>query len=321
MATLSLEALPLHDAATQSLSYFRRDALIHTGSLIAANARFVCYAIKGNGIIRAIHRPSESLCLLRGHSKEVVDMKLVGSTEFTNTHHDLLASVANDQTVIIWRLSYDGAEVKQEQTLTFDSPFKTPVGGFDRIALRAPTDALASMAVAALGGDRLCFWSLDGSVGGQLTSHGCCEIENEIENGGMEGQRRIISCMAFAEAPHTHFAAGFTDGTVFTTSEATFEALGSVEAPSVLSGSTFVAHAAGKRDPPLDGVSLVSFFRRGGDKPRLLTCGSGNWEVKIWSDESAGGFKEVQALSMPASTPNLRATPLLATYAGLPLTT
>ena len=45
----------------------RRSPALHTGSLIAANGRFTCYAIP-SGVIRVIDRQTEALGLLRAAS-------------------------------------------------------------------------------------------------------------------------------------------------------------------------------------------------------------------------------------------------------------
>lgn len=340
---LQLDSLPLHDAQTQSLSYFRREAAVHTGSLIAANRRFVCYAIRANGIIRAIHRPSESLCLLRGHTKEVVDMKLLPACQNaseTSDEKEYLASVANDQSVIVWNLIFTGTEVtlrrtrrpapalpsllpsigachllsahahpqvNHSQLLNLKWPIETPVGVSDRIALRAahvPSGTPARVA-AVLSGSRLLLWDLTPELQVEEVPH---------ELGPRASSGTSITCLAFAPDASSLIASGASDGRV------TLRAAESLlKAGETFSGEAleFEAHGGAA------GVSLVGFIASANAMHRLLTCGHGSWEMKLWAFPNGvipngvlSGCEPqlLQTLSVPGE-PKLRATPLLASFA------
>ena len=55
--------------------------------------------------MRVIHRETEEKALLRGHALEVVDLKFLPG-------QDVIATVANDGNVYVWRLSCVGSEIK-----------------------------------------------------------------------------------------------------------------------------------------------------------------------------------------------------------------
>ena len=56
-------------------------------------------------MVRVIHRETEEKALLRGHALEVVDLKFLPG-------QDVIATVANDGNVYVWRLSCVGSEIK-----------------------------------------------------------------------------------------------------------------------------------------------------------------------------------------------------------------
>ena len=55
--------------------------------------------------MRVIHRETEEKALLRGHALEVVDLQFLPG-------QDVIATVANDGNVYVWRLSCVGSEIK-----------------------------------------------------------------------------------------------------------------------------------------------------------------------------------------------------------------
>ena len=96
--------LPRENAQVQDIALYKRERAVHQGSLIAVNASWTCYAIRG-GMVRVIHRETEEKALLRGHALEVVDLKFLPG-------QDVIATVANDGNVYVWRLSCVGSEIK-----------------------------------------------------------------------------------------------------------------------------------------------------------------------------------------------------------------
>eukprot|EP00899_Mesostigma_viride_P007149 jgi/Mesvir1/16435/Mv18157-RA.2 len=68
------------------------------GSSIAVNKRYVCYGLAA-GQIRVLDRDSGARALLKGHSKAVLD------AAFFSEEEDLLASVAEDLSLLVWRIA------------------------------------------------------------------------------------------------------------------------------------------------------------------------------------------------------------------------
>lgn len=68
------------------------------GSLIAVNHNYICYVVKGN-MIRVINIFSAKRALLRGHTKGITDLRFCGG------NGDVLASVAADGRLLVWRFS------------------------------------------------------------------------------------------------------------------------------------------------------------------------------------------------------------------------
>ena len=71
--------------------------------------------------MRVIHRATEEKALLRGHALEVVDLKFLPG-------QDVIASVANDGNVYVWRLTCVGTEIKcaARPFCTADQPHLLP---------------------------------------------------------------------------------------------------------------------------------------------------------------------------------------------------
>ena len=56
-------------------------------------------------MVRVIHRATETMALLRGHALEVVGLKFLHG-------QDVIASVANDGNIYVWRLECSGSEIQ-----------------------------------------------------------------------------------------------------------------------------------------------------------------------------------------------------------------
>ncbi|EOD05772.1 hypothetical protein EMIHUDRAFT_453607 [Emiliania huxleyi CCMP1516] len=122
----------MQDVESRSLSMLRRSPALHTGSLIAANGRFACYAIP-SGVIRVIDRQTEALGLLRGHTREAVDLSITAG----GGDECLLAAVANDGQALVWRVRAGGSAVQSERLLSVKVDGTSP-GADDRIVSAAP---------------------------------------------------------------------------------------------------------------------------------------------------------------------------------------
>ena len=72
--------------------------------------------------MRVIHRETEEKALLRGHALEDVDLKFLPG-------QDVIATVANDGNVYVWRLSCVGSEIKSEPVLQATWGERPPQGG------------------------------------------------------------------------------------------------------------------------------------------------------------------------------------------------
>ena len=198
--------LPRENAQVQDIALYKRERAVHQGSLIAVNANYTCYAIRGarvpataqaglprphnhalarltGGMVRVIHRATEEKALLRGHALEVVDLKFLPG-------QDVIATVANDGNVYVWRLTCVGTEIKCVPLGTADQPHppwlpdrhpsttahlgcchrrsepvlqatwgeRPPQGGVDRVVFQ-PTPEPELLA-SVMGGHSLLLWSL-----------------------------------------------------------------------------------------------------------------------------------------------------------------
>ena len=71
-------------------------------------ANYTAYGIRG-GLIRVIHRHSDAMGLLRGHSHNPQDLAFLAGT-------DVLASVAGDGNLFVWKLQRaDSGEISPEE--------------------------------------------------------------------------------------------------------------------------------------------------------------------------------------------------------------
>ena len=134
-------------------------------------------------MVRVIHRATEEKALLRGHALEVVDLKFLPG-------QDVIATVANDGNVYVWRLTCVGTEIKCVPLGTADQPHppwlpdrhpsttahlgcchrrsepvlqatwgeRPPQGGVDRVVFQ-PTPEPELLA-SVMGGHSLLLWSL-----------------------------------------------------------------------------------------------------------------------------------------------------------------
>jgi len=82
---------------TIPITHYKTDFAPTRTNLISVNDRLIVYAIKG-GMIRVIEQNNALRTLLRGHTAPVKDLAFYSSTS------DILASTAEDDTIIIWRV-------------------------------------------------------------------------------------------------------------------------------------------------------------------------------------------------------------------------
>ena len=88
----------------KTLANYKRPSAAHaTGSIIAANANFTCYALIKDGLVRAIHRESAAMGLCRGLPHAVADLRFCAG-------QDMIAAISKSGAVAAWRLAAaDGA--------------------------------------------------------------------------------------------------------------------------------------------------------------------------------------------------------------------
>ena len=69
------------------------------------------------GLIRTIHRPTNTATLLRGHASEIVDMQFLVTGGGTGAA-DLLGTIAEGGNVLVWRLAPpEGNDIRFHTTL------------------------------------------------------------------------------------------------------------------------------------------------------------------------------------------------------------
>ncbi|KAJ1649351.1 hypothetical protein IWQ61_009536 [Dispira simplex] len=108
------------------------DVQFRIGSIIAVNQDFICYPVKQSKI-RVIHRLDGVRTLLQAHTQPIIDMAFCPSLGAGDpgtapvdhsTMGSLLASVAGDHTVIIWKLCKvrygSHADIVYQQVLTLN---------------------------------------------------------------------------------------------------------------------------------------------------------------------------------------------------------
>ena len=96
------------DPTTATIAMYKRERDAAAGTIIAVSANYTAYGIRG-GLIRVIHRHSDAMGLLRGHSHNPQDLAFLAGT-------DVLASVAGDGNLFVWKLQRaDSGEISPEE--------------------------------------------------------------------------------------------------------------------------------------------------------------------------------------------------------------
>eukprot|EP01113_Clastostelium_recurvatum_P043462 TRINITY_DN7193_c0_g1_i3.p1 TRINITY_DN7193_c0_g1~~TRINITY_DN7193_c0_g1_i3.p1 ORF type:complete len:1368 (+),score=386.44 TRINITY_DN7193_c0_g1_i3:139-4104(+) len=109
------------------------------GSLIAANAHFICYAVREK-MIRVLHTASPLKELLKAHAKPITDLRF---SPLAHGQGSLLASTGKDGLVIVWSLALaeDSKTIVFKTVASIDA--NPSLGGVDRFFERLswhPTD-------------------------------------------------------------------------------------------------------------------------------------------------------------------------------------
>ena len=132
-----------------------RDAA--AGTIIAVSANYTAYGIRG-GLIRVIHRHSDAMGLLRGHSHNPQDLAFLAGT-------DVLASVAGDGNLFVWKLQRaDSGEISPEEV--FHATWEAKASGPpERLAFKPAAEPGLLVTVSHHGDDaaKLKLWDLRGS--------------------------------------------------------------------------------------------------------------------------------------------------------------
>ncbi|MDP2434735.1 MAG: hypothetical protein Q8P67_03240, partial [archaeon] len=111
-----------------------------SGSLVAANSRYVCYAVRG-GQIRAIDLTSAQRDGLSEHTDNIVDLT------FFSPSSNVLGSVAADGSLILWKLFIDEASKKLSHRVLFwlkPDPQVSPAVTFQRFMFHPASPTVAA---------------------------------------------------------------------------------------------------------------------------------------------------------------------------------
>ena len=145
------------DPTTATIAMYKRERDAAAGTIIAVSANYTAYGIRG-GLIRVIHRHSDAMGLLRGHSHNPQDLAFLAGT-------DVLASVAGDGNLFVWKLQRaDSGEISPEEV--FHATWEAKASGPpERLAFKPAAEPGLLVTVSHHGDDaaKLKLWDLRGS--------------------------------------------------------------------------------------------------------------------------------------------------------------
>jgi len=251
----------LADVEANTLSMLKRTPAVHSGRLIAVNGRFSCYAIP-SGVIRVMDRETNTLGLLRGHTREAVDIHLLADER----DGYLVGSVANDGKVFVWQLRPGESAVESE--LIFSATGDAArAGQNDRIAL---CSLVGSGLVTAILGGKVLAWedAWDGvDAADAVPRQTRTDIVPRHILTRLSGAPTALDVRPSPCGTALAIACGAADGTVCV--ETYFQGEGFITDP----------YHGPRLDADVGGVSTLAFI----DSLHLLVLGSANHEVKLWT--------------------------------------
>ncbi|KAJ1965233.1 hypothetical protein IWQ62_002720, partial [Dispira parvispora] len=278
------------------------DVQFRIGCIIAVNRDFICYPVKQSKI-RVIHRLDGVRTLLQAHNQPIIDMAFCPSLGASGSvDHSmvgsLLASVAGDHTVIIWKLCKvhygSHADIVYQQVLTLnentlDQPHHRVVWCRSRPGLLAvvakTTLRLLQFSATSLSTDA----SSPANLSSEITHHTvkCITVDSSI-------------CDLDFAPDGDHLLSGHTDGSIrclHISSEKWIVLVPPKASPQVVPEPvTFVRAMQGN---PTRGSSNGGVEEQSPGLPgpvRFVTASNRNLLIKVWEASSQASFQPVQEL-------------------------
>ena len=117
---------------------YKTEVSYTVGSLLAANSKFICYALKNDKGIRVIDRRNPSVrALLKGHTAPVSDIRLFCNQ---NQSEEYLALASKDGSIFVWKLVGSGDNIECENIFKMYHPLAGGNGAIFRKIAWHPTD-------------------------------------------------------------------------------------------------------------------------------------------------------------------------------------
>eukprot|EP00944_MAST-04C_sp_MAST-4C-sp1_P009534 g9534.t1 len=117
---------------------YKTEVSYTVGSLLAANSKFICYALKNDKGIRVIDRRNPSVrALLKGHTAPVSDIRLFCNQ---NQSEEYLALASKDGSIFVWKLVGSGDNIECENIFKMYHPLAGGNGAIFRKIAWHPYD-------------------------------------------------------------------------------------------------------------------------------------------------------------------------------------
>eukprot|EP00943_MAST-04B_sp_MAST-4B-sp1_P003597 g3597.t1 len=264
---------------------YKTEVAYTVGSLLAANSKFICYALKSDKGIRVIDRRNPSVrALLKGHTAAVLDVRLFCNQ---NVDEEYLAVSSKDGSIFVWKLVSEGDTIKSENVFKIYHPL---AGGNGAVFRKMAWHPIAPNTLATVEGRYLlCFNYNEINTAGIETGD-----ENSLKKAGVtviDGHIAPIGDLKWS-----------SDGTQIVTASDD----GKVKIWNVASGTSL--HEFEPDDGrPVSSVHIVpnKYLGRRHDamEATLITGCERDGIVSIWSSANSGGrlLQTVTILAGPQS--------------------
>ena len=155
---------------------YKTEVAYTVGSLLAANSKFICYALKSDKGIRVIDRRNPSVrALLKGHTATVLDIRLFCNQ---NVEEEYLALTSKDGSIFVWKLLSKGDNIECENIFKLYHPLAGGNGAVFRKLAWHPSNQ--NILATVEGRYLLCFNYNDINADGIETGD-----ENSLKNAGV----------------------------------------------------------------------------------------------------------------------------------------
>lgn len=133
---------------------YKTEVAYTVGSLLAANSKFICYALKSDKGIRVIDRRNPSVrALLKGHTATVLDVRLFCNQ---NVDEEYLAVSSKDGSIFVWKLMSKGDTIESENVFKMYHPL---AGGNGAVFRKLAWHPLAPDTLATVEGRYLIYFN------------------------------------------------------------------------------------------------------------------------------------------------------------------